>query len=57
MEHNIVTFISVVIAATFAISILFYGLSEGVWFTLGIYDQLFSKIIDTIFVFLDFVFA
>jgi len=56
MEHNIVTFISVIVVASFAISIFYYGLSEGIWFTFGIYDQLFGKIIEIIFGLLDSIF-
>lgn len=56
MEHNIVTFISVIIVASFGINILFYGMSEGTWATFGMYSHLFDKIADIILGVLDSIF-
>lgn len=56
MEHNIVTFISVIIAVSFTVNIFFYGMSEGIWATFGMYSHLFDKITDVILGVLDSIF-
>lgn len=55
-ESKIVTSLSVIIAVSFAINIFYYGLSDGTWFTFGLYDQLFDAIGDATLRFLDAIF-
>lgn len=57
MEGRIVAGVSIAIALFFSVNTFYYRLSEGVWSTLEIIDQLFLKFLDTIFGFLDFIFV
>lgn len=57
MENRIVGWASIAIALFFSVNTFYYGLSEGVWSTLEIIDQLFLKFLDIVFGLFDFIFA
>lgn len=57
MENRIVAGASIAIALFFSVNTFYYGLSEGVWSTLEIIDQLFLKFLDIVFGLFDFIFA
>lgn len=41
-ESRIVTVLTCIIAVSFAVSMFYYGPSDGIWFTFGLYDQMFG---------------